>query len=83
MPISISTNTTTSPSSSSYYNSKTDKLMETEKMCWIMTMVISLGIQAVAHFLTGNMIVREVFGGEYGSGIESWGSNLVYCIIDI
>ena len=57
--------------------------METEKMCWIMTMVISLGIQDVAHFLTGNMIVREVFGGEYGSGIESWGSNLVYCIIDI
>ena len=51
-------------------------------MCWIMTMVISLGIQAVAHFLTG-WIVREVFGGEYGSGIESWGSNLVYCIIDI
>lgn len=75
-PISISANTTTSPSSSSYNNSKTDKLMETEKMFWIMTMVISLGIQAVAHFLTGNMIVREVFGGEYGSGIESWGSNL-------
>ncbi len=53
-----------------------DNVWESEKMFWIITYVISMGLQAGVHLLSGNMIVNEVFGSEYGSGIEYWGSNL-------
>lgn len=80
IPINISnktlyTNSTgNSMQSTSYYPS--DNIWESEKMFWIITYLISLGLQAGVHFLSGNMIVNEVFGSEYGSGIEYWGFNI-------
>ena len=49
-------------------------------MFWILNIAMTLGIQAAVHILSGNMVVGEIFGYEYGSGIESWGSNLAVWI---
>lgn len=78
--INITNNTNNSapagknPQLSSHKSS--DSIWKNEKTFWIITYLISIGLQAGVHFLSGNMIVNEVFGAEYGSGIEYWGSNL-------
>lgn len=66
----------TSPWNNSSLNMRKKGIFALEIMFWAITIAIPLGIQALVHILSGNMIVGEIFGYEYGSGIESWGFNL-------
>ena len=59
----------------SYSGKKTDGIFASETMFWTLTILVPLAIQLAIHYLSGNMIVYEIFGSSYGSGIEYWGTN--------
>jgi len=42
----------------------------------IAAIAIPVALQLAVHYLTGNAIIHEMFGSDYGSGFEYWGSNL-------
>lgn len=51
-------------------------IMETPGMFWFLTIVITLGVQAIVQYIWGNKIVDSLFGNSYGSGLEDIGINL-------
>lgn len=55
---------------------RSNSIMASSGMFWLLTLALTLGTQAVVQILWGNTIVSELFGHSYGSGIESWGTNL-------
>lgn len=72
-------NSGTNNSSSANYRYRSG-LMASPEMFWFLTIVIAVGIQALVQGIWGTTIVGKVFGYEYGSGIESWGTNLAILI---
>lgn len=58
------------------YVSKTAKGFASETVFWIVTMILPAAAIFLIDYLTYGAITWSVFGYEYGSSIESWGSNL-------
>lgn len=77
---SASANTNSGNSSSSSNNVFRTGTMASSGMFWFLTIAIAMGIQAFVQGIWGAEIVGEIFGYGYGSGIESWGTNLAVAL---
>lgn len=77
---SASANTNSVNSSSSSNNVFRTGTMASSGMFWFLTIAIAMGIQAFVQGIWGAEIVGEIFGYGYGSGIESWGTNLAVAL---
>lgn len=47
---------------------------------WIVTLFITVAVQGIFYITYSQEIISQIFGSKYGSGIESWGSNLAIWI---
>lgn len=75
-----SNKSTSVKNNSLYTNVQNSGLFASKKVFWIFTIIVPIVIQVLIHVLSGNMVVGEIFGYEYGNGIESWGKNLAIWI---
>lgn len=77
---STSANTNSGGSRTSSNNVYRTGMMASSGMFWFLTIAIAMGIQAFVQGIWGVEIVGEIFGYGYGSGIESWGTNLAIAL---
>lgn len=84
-PVKVTTTATNTTTNKSYASTatqtsstplKSDGIMASSGMFWFLTLVITLGAQAILHSVCGEELISSLFGSSYRDGIESWGANL-------
>ena len=55
---------------------RVDGVMASSTMFWYLTLAIVLAGQFIFHSFWGPQVIGDIFGYNYGRGIEHWGSNL-------